>query len=456
MSERDLTTGPLAGHLGAMAVPAAFGMIFTTLYNIVDAWYAGWISTTAQAGLAVAYVVFMLTMAFGIGLNMGAGALIGQALGGRNPDRARALGAGAIGAAGLLAAGLAGLGWLFGDDVLTLMRAEPEVHAAASTYLDILYAGLPGFMIGFTANGALAAQGDTNTNKRAQAAAFAANVGLNPLLMYGAGLGFSGIAWATVIIQTAVAVFLVWRALSSRAMRGARAAEFLPGRALVVDLARQSAPPTLNMMVMMTGAVIMQTHLQPFGAAAVAGFGIAFRVEQLLLLPILAVAFSLMPIVAQNFGAGDHARIRQAVTLAISAAIGMAVLGGATLAFGGVAMVRVFTDDPAAVASGAAYLRMAALMMPAYAVMFAINSVFQGVKRPIWSALIGVYRQLFALAVYPALFIAYTDWGLAAVWAGLFAAVWSGFLLAAFLTFRVAGRAIGGLTPDFTALRAAS
>lgn len=439
-----------------MAIPAALGMIFTTLYNIVDAWYAGWISTTAQAGLAVAYVVFMLAMAFGIGLNMGAGALIGAALGARAPDRARALGAGAIGAAGLLASGLSCLGWLFGGEVLTLMRAEPEVHEAALAYLDILYVGLPGFMIGFAANGALVAQGDTNANKRAQGAAFAANVALNPVLMYGAGLGFAGIAWATVLIQTAVAAWLVRKALASRAMRGARAVEFLPNGALIADLARQSAPATLNMLVMMTGAVIMQTHLQPFGAAAVAGFGIAFRVEQLLLLPILALAFSLMPIVAQNFGAGDFDRIRQAVTLAVSTAIGMAVIGGAMLAFGGVAMVRVFTDDPAAVASGAAYLRMAALMMPAYGVMFAINSFFQGVKRPIWSAFIGVYRQLFALAVYPALFIAYTDWGLAAVWAGLFAAVWSGFLMAAFLTFRIASRTIGGLSPDFAAVRAAS
>lgn len=460
MSERDLTEGALGAHLRAMAAPAALGMLFTTLYNIVDAYYAGWISTEAQAGLAVAYVVFMLTMAFGIGLNMGAGALIGGALGARDRDRARALAAGAIGAAAALAVCLAALGWLFAGDLLALMGAGADVRAAAELYLDILFFGLPGFIVGFTANGALTAQGDTVSNRKAQSVAFAANIGLNPLLMYGAlgapGLGFAGIAWATVLIQTGVAVWLVRRALASRAMAGVGLAEFRPTAGLALDLARQSAPATVNIGVMMAGSFIMQTHLQPFGAAAVAGFGIAFRVEQLILLPILAISLSLMPIVAQNYGAGNHDRVRQAVTLALTAAIGFALIGAVALALGGVALTRVFTGDPAAVASGAAYLRMAALMMPAYAAMFAINSFFQGVRRPEWSTAIGLYRQIFALAVYPALFVAYTDWGLAAVWAGLFAAVWSGFLLAALLAFRVGARAIGGLSPDFGAVRSAA
>ena len=273
------------------------------------------------------------------------------------------------------------------------------------------------------------------------------------MFIYGLGLGFHGIAVATVVIQICVAVYLIRQALRSRAMAGVGFADFAPTRALSAELARQSAPASLNMLVMMAGGFIVQVHLQPFGAAAVAGFGVAFRVEQLVLLPILAISIALMPIVAQNFGAGNFARVRQAVTLAVAAALGLSCIGALVLALGGVAVTRLFTGDPDAVASGAAYLRMAALMMPAYATMFAVNSFFQGVKRPIWSSVVGVYRQICALAVYPALFVAYTDWGLAAVWAGLFAAVWSGFLLASALAFWVGRGAIGGLAPDFAALR---
>ncbi len=457
MSERNLTEGALAGHLRQMAVPAALGMVFTTLYNVVDTYFAGWISTEAQAGLSVSFSAFMMMMAVGIGLNMGAGALIGGALGRKNLETARSFSAGAIGASVMLALVLMGAGQLWGDGLLRLMRVGPGVFDTASSYLFVMFFGLPAFMVGFTANGVLTAQGDTDTNKQAQMIACIANVGLNPLLIYGAlglpGLGFHGIAVSTILIQIGVAAWLVSRALKTTAMRGVAFYQFFPDAALTFELIKQSAPASLNMMVMMAGGFLIQTHLQPFGASAVAGYGIAFRVEQLILLPILAISFATMPMVAQNFGAKDFDRVRQSVTLAWSVALALSLIGAVVLALGGVAMTRLFTDDADAVASGAAYLRLAALMMPAYSLMFIVTSFFQGVKRPIWSSAVGLYRQVFALALFPALLVAYTDWGLMAVWAGLFLAVWSGLILAVILTFKISRQTIGGMKLDFEGVR---
>jgi Na+-driven multidrug efflux pump len=197
----------------------------------------------------------------------------------------------------------------------------------------------------------------------------------------------------------------------------------------------------------------MQAHLQPFGAAAVAGFGVAFRVEQLILLPILSLSIALMPLTAQNFGAQDHDRVRQAATLAALAALGLSLVGSVLLGLFGAALTGLFTNDAAAIASGAAYLRAAALMTPAYALMFLVTAFFQGVRRPVWSVVIGLYRQILALLLFPALFVSGLGWGLAGVWAGLVAAVWSGFALSMLLAVIVGRRAIGGLRPDFSALR---
>ncbi|MEM7524674.1 MAG: MATE family efflux transporter, partial [Pseudomonadota bacterium] len=335
-----------------------------------------------------------------------------------------------------------------------VMGAGPGVLAAAESYLSVLFLGLPSFLIGFTANGVLTAQGDTSANRTAQIAAFAANVALNPLLIYGAagvpGLGFNGIALSTVLIQTAVAIWLLRRALATRALGAARLADARPTGAVIAALARQGGPVSFSMIVMMLGMFVLQMHLQPFGAAAVAGHGIAFRVEQLILLPILSISFSFMPMSAQNFGAGDFDRVRQSATLAGVAAVAISCVGAVALALFGASMTAVFTADPAAIATGAAYLGAAALMMPAYAAMFVITALFQGVKRPIWSVVIGVYRQLFAMAVFPAVFI-WLGWGLDGIWAGLFVAVWSGLALSLFFVFRFAGPQIGGLRVDFAA-----
>ena len=459
MAERDLTYGPLAPHLIAMAVPASLGMLFTTLYNLVDTYYAGWISTDAQAGLALSFTVFMLLMSVGFGLSQGASALIGSALGAKDQGNARDYAAGAITTAAILGVVLAIIGILGSEPLLRQMGTTPEVLAASVDYLDVFFLGMPSFLVSFTANGVLSSQGDTNTNKQAQMVAFFANIGLNPLLIYGAfgvsGLGFNGIALSTVLIQTGAAVFMVRRAIATRAMQGSGFANYVPSLRVIADFIRQGAPASLTMAVMMVGGFIIQVHLQPFGAAAVAGFGVAFRVEQLILLPILAISFALMPLVSQNFGARNFDRVRQAVTLAVTVGLGLALFGAIALALGGVALTRFFTEDPDAIVSGAAYLRVAALMMPAYTAMFMVTALFQGIKRPIWSVVIGAYRQLFALILFPMLFVTVFGWGLAGVWAGLFVAVWSGFALAIILTVLVTRNAIGGMRPDFRAVRRA-
>lgn len=456
MAQRDLTTGSLMAHLRAMVGPAALGMLFTTLYNIVDTYYSGWISTEAQAGLSVSFAVFMILMAFGFGLSQGASALIGGAMGAKDAARARSLAAQALSSAMLMGVTLGIVGILIGGPALRLMGSPAPVLAAAESYLTILFIGLPGFLVGFTANGILTAQGDTSSNRTAQMAAFAANVGLNPLLIYGAfgipGMGFDGIAVSTVLIQACVAIWLTRRALATDAMQSAKWADGRPTAAVIRSLAQQGTPASFTMIVMMSGMIIIQYHLQPFGAAAVAGYGIAFRVEQLILLPILSISFSMMPMVAQNFGAGDFTRVRQAVTLATIIAFGVALVGAVALELGGAMVTGLFSDDEAAVTAGANYLRLAALMMPAYCVMFIITALFQGLQRPVWSVVIGLYRQILALALLPPLFANALGFGLTGIWLGLFAAVWSGLVLALIIAALVCRKVLGTMRPDFAAL----
>ncbi len=458
MAQRDLTSGPLTVHLRAMVGPAALGMVFTTLYNVVDTFYSGWISTDAQAGLSVSFSVFMVLTAFGFGLSQGASALIGRAMGARDPGAARGIAAQAMMAAAVLGIGLAACGIAIASPMLRLMGSPPLVLAAADSYLTVLFLGLPSFLMSFTANGVLTAQGDTSSNRNAQMVAFCANVGLNPLLIYGVfgtgGLGFDGIAVSTVLIQTGVALWLIRRALATDAMAGASWADARPTAEVVGGLLRQGVPVSFAMIVMMIGMLIIQVHLQPFGAHAVAGYGVAFRVEQLILLPVLSVSFSLMPMVAQNYGAGDHDRVRQALTLTATVALFFALAGAVLLGTAGATVVRVFSDDPAVVAAGAQYLSLAALMMPAYCMMFILSALFQGLQRPVWSVVIGLYRQVLALALLPPLFAHVLGFGLMGVWFGLFAAVWSGFVLASVIAALVCRRVLGSMTPDFAALTA--
>lgn len=133
MAERDLTSGSLFAHLRAMAVPAALGMVFSTLYNIVDTYYAGWISTESQAGLALSFVIFMGLMAVGFGLSQATGALVGGALGGKRPDEALACAAQSLFLAVATGVVLALAGVVISGPVMKFLGAKPEIFWLVKT-----------------------------------------------------------------------------------------------------------------------------------------------------------------------------------------------------------------------------------------------------------------------------------------------------------------------------------
>ena len=83
----DLTKGSLAGHFLRLAVPAAIGMVFSTLYNVVDVFFAGLVSTDAQAGLAISFQAFFVFVTIGFGLSSAMTALVGNAIGKKTPPK---------------------------------------------------------------------------------------------------------------------------------------------------------------------------------------------------------------------------------------------------------------------------------------------------------------------------------------------------------------------------------
>ena len=178
----DLTTGSLAQHFRRLAVPAAIGMVFTTLYNVVDVFFAGLIGTAAQAGLAISFQAFFLFITFGFGLSSAMTALVGNAIGAGTRDRARLVAARGIGFGLIITVMLMGLAWFLGPELIKIVSTDGDYRDAGTRYFIVLILAVPGFIMSFGINGLLQSQGDTVSMQRAQIAAFFANIGLNPLI----------------------------------------------------------------------------------------------------------------------------------------------------------------------------------------------------------------------------------------------------------------------------------
>lgn len=451
-TDEDLTQGTIASHFRTLAIPAAMGMLFSTLYNVVDVYFAGQISTDAQAGLAIGFQAFFIMMSVGFGLGAAMSALVGNAKGKKDDADARRLVSQGMAFGVVAVAILVVLGAMFGPNLINLVSEPGEYREAATNYFYWLLAALPGFLMAYGMNGVLQAHGDTRTMQRALMVAFFANIVLNPLFIYGipgivGGLGFNGIALATVVSQTGVMIYVLREVFRRKIMQEFHAPELIPDMTSFREIFSQMLPTSSAMMVMFVSGFVLQYALKGFGEHAIAAHGVALRIEQILLLPVLGMTGALLPIAAQNFGAENYDRVRASLFFCWKLGFVMTIGAAPVLWFGGRYAMELFTDDPDVIRVGVSYLRVDSFLFPIYMMLFSINSFLQALKKPIWTTWISLYRQGFGVAFFIWIFIGVLDFDVWGVWFGVGAAVSTGWLIALYIADRIARQEIGGLRP---------
>ena len=446
----DLTVGSIPGHFRRMAIPTAIGMVFTTLYNVVDSYFAGIISTDALAALAVSFHVFFILVTFGFGVNSAMGALVGNALGAGRRRYARTIACQGISYAVVASILLTVVGYAVSPFLISAVSEPGSFRDLANAYIDVLLLAAPAFIVVFSINGILGAQGDAVSMQRAQIAAFFANIALNPIMIFGIpgvfpALGFNGIALSTATSQSGVLAYMLWRLYRSELMARQRLVLYRPRLRQFREITVLALPASSAMIVMLVGAFVVQLYLKQFGPQAIAAYGVGLRIEQMLLLPAFGLTITLLPIAAQNFGAHEYERVQEAFIFCCKAGTLLMLLASLLLWVASKPAMSLFTDDPEVIRIGGNYLNVDGFMLPIYILLFAMNSLLQALKRPMFTLWIGIFRQGFGIAFFCAIFVLVFDWGTWGVWLGVAASVATGLLLAFWFTLRVARKEIGGI-----------
>ncbi|MGC3939725.1 MATE family efflux transporter [Roseobacter sp. EG26] len=452
MIDDDLTTGSIKGHFRRLALPAAIGMLFSTLYNVVDTFYAGLFGTQAQAGLAVGFQAFFVLVSVGFGLGAAMSALVGNAKGRKDVADARHLAAQGISFALFATVVLIFLSLLAGPALINVVSEPGAYRDAGQSYFNWLVLSLPGFIVAYGGNGILQARGDTVSMQRALIVAFFANIGLNPLLMYGIpgvvpGMGFNGIALATALSQTGVAIYLLTKIFGRAMMQDLAWREFVPIPSKYSEIANQAFPASFALLINFASGFVVQFALKAYGATALAAYGISLRVEQLFLLPAVGITIALVPIAAQNYGAGNHDRVRLAFKRCWTLGVIATCCAFPFLWFFGGFATSLFSSDPEVIRIGALFLKIEAIVLPLYVVLFSVNSLLQALKKAVWTMWIGIYRQGIGIAFFIWLLTAVFDFGLSGVRIGIALAVVTGLMLSLAVAATVARQRIGGLAP---------
>ena len=436
-------------HFRRLAVPAAIGMVFTTLYNVVDVFFAGVFWSSAQAGLAISFQAFFLFITFGFGLSAAMTALAGNAIGAGQREEARLIAARGICFGIIISLLLMVAAWFAGPELIKLVSTEGAYRDAGTQYFLVLILALPAFVMSFGLNGLLQSRA-IRCRCRSADRRFFRQYRFEPCSVFGIpgiwdGIGFNGIAVSTVLSQTGVMVYVAYRLMQTELMDGVTGSCFRPEKSTYIDITKQMLPVTMTMFVMMSAGFIVQFYLKSFGTAAVAAYGVALRVEQLFLLPVFGLTGALLPIAAQNYGAGKHDRVRQALFDCWKFGWMFMAVACPILFFASPLLMRTFTPDPEVIAIGVSYLRVDGFILPVYMMLFAINSLLQALKSPIWTFWIGVYRQAFGVAFFVYVYVVLFYAGVMGVWFGIATAVVTGLMISLVVAEFVAKDTIGGL-----------
>jgi putative MATE family efflux protein len=435
-AEKNLIGDPIPRLIRQLAIPASVGMFFNTMYNVVDTYYAGRLSTDALAALSLTFPIYFTLLAMGMGFSTGATALIGNALGRNNREEAALTASQGLILSILLTAVVITTGFLTAPALFRLLGASDQYLDLCLQYIHVIFYGSGMTLFVFMFNGILNAHGDTHSYRDYLIVATVANILLDPWFMYGGfgvpAMGVRGIAVATVLVQVFGFIFLGLRARRTGLIFRSSGARWTPDRRVLRAIIGQGVPASLNMMTVALGIFIITYFLKDFGKQTVAAYGAATRIEQIVLLPALGLNVAALTLAAQNSGAGRFDRVRDTVRYALSYGAAVMVLGAAIVFFGAGPLMRFFSEDAEVVAIGTKYLRIAAFIEHAYILLFINTSLLQGLKKPVFALWIGLYRQL---VMPPLLFYMATrvfGWGLTGIWWGIFAITWSAALVAVF------------------------
>lgn len=441
-SQNTLTKESIPKLIKQIAVPASVGFFFNTMFNIVDTYWGGMVSTQALAALSLSFPVFFIIIAFGTGFSTGTTALIANALGAEKKEEAGALAAQGISFSILLSIILTIVGLLLSPKLFILLGAEGEYLSLSLQYMNVIFYGTLFFMLVYALNAVLNALGDTKTFRNFLIAGFFLNLLLDPWFMFGwlgfPALGLPGVAYATIFIQLLGCIYMSYRVAKVHLISGKTLKDFLPTLSVYKEIARQSIPASLNMVTVGLGIFIITYFISQFGEVVVAAYGIATRVEQIFLLPTIGISIATLTLIGQANGAGDMSRVQEILRVCLRYGAYIMTVGTIMIFLFARPLMDFFTNDGAVIDAGTTYLRIAAFLTWAYAIMFTNVSALQGMKRPMFALWIGLGRQIVGPLIVFTIFAHY--FGSLGIWWGIALVNWSAALVTIFYVRKVFAR----------------
>jgi len=434
---KELEEKPIGKLMWKYFWPAFVGVFANAMYNIVNRIFIGrGAGSEALSGLSVVFPIMILIMAFGMLIGIGAGARISISLGKKNVHFAeRVLGNGFVLMVfvGVL---VSIIGFVIKTPLLNSFGANDHTIGYAQQYLNIILFGSVFQIVGFSLNSIIRSEGNPRNAMISMIISAGLNAILDPIFIFGFGLGVRGAAMGTVISQFVLTVWVLRHFITKRGVLKLKLSNMKLDPEIIWQIVTIGISPFA---MPVAGSFIHATYntqlIKYVSDIATGAMGIINSVAILIVMSIISINMASQPIVGFNYGAGNYKRVRQTWNIGIIAATIIATAAFVLVELFPGAIVHLFnTNDPELFRICTSGMRIFILMLPLIGFQVICSNYFQSTGKAKISLFLTLLRQVIVLL--PLLWILPMFWGINGIW---FASPISDFLstCVVFIFFRI-------------------
>lgn len=422
-------------------------MMIQALYNVVDSIFIARVGEDALTAVSLAFPIQMLMISVGVGTAIGVNSLLSRRLGAQQHKEASSVAVHGLFLSVVIWIFFAIFGAILTPFFFQLFTDSPEIIKMGQDYLIICTTLSLGIFGQLVCERIMQGTGNTIHPMITQGVGAIINIILDPIFIFGyfglPAMGTAGAAIATVIgqwVAMGLALFFMIRKTTELNFKFKR---FRPKFRTIKEIYEVGLPSIIMQSIGSVMTIGMNTILIAFSATAVAVFGIYFKLQSFIFLPVFGLTAAMISIVGFNYGARNKERIARTIRHAVLIATGMMLLGILIFQTIPALLLRLFDASPSMLDIGIRALRIISIHFPLAGIAIILSSSFQAIGKGFYSLIISIVRQLGVLL--PAAYLLARIWGLDAVWFAFLASEVASLLLAIIFFIKIYRREIATL-----------
>lgn len=386
------------------AIPSIISMIMVLAYNLADTFFIGQTKNAYMvAAVSVATPAFLIFMAIGMLFGIGGTSLISRMLGQGNKEKAKNVSSFCFWTGLVIGIVSMVLIWVLNKPICLLVGASDETLGYTSQYLSILAVSVPFLIISNMFSNIIRAEGYAQKAMVGMIIGNVANIALDPVMILLFKWNIAGAAIATTIGNILATLYYMMHLVSKNSLLSIRLKDYKAGGHIATGVLSIGIPASFNSILMSTSNIIINNLMKVYGDMAVAGLGVAMKVNMIVVMLLIGLGTGIQPLLGYCFGAKNRQRYIAVLKFSVCLALGMSIVMTIICYLGAAPLVTAFLDNKDAFSYGFTFSRIYIISGPVLGILFVMINAIQSTGAALPSLILSISRQ--GLLFIPILFV---------------------------------------------------